>query len=425
MGLVKTLLNSAAKYYSEKDSPTVTDIQTEQQNDFTSSDYRGGFYDDVEEMYYQPIKGLGLFDKVGMQNKYKSFAYAAINKRAINVAKADCYVYKEFKSKKTEVKNHPFLNILKSKNVYDQTGKEILYLTSASLDLFPDVYWHIIKTQTPIGIIVNEIRFLISKYVEPVYNKENTLIEHYKYCDITIPKADVIHFKRPNPYNNLFGYAPADAFNFTLDIEFLQGKTSKAMFDNNANLEGVLLFPNKLGDDNKKAVREGFESKHKGSGKAGKTLFLDNGADYKRIQATPKEMDYKESRLQIRDEILVILDVPKTVMNISDDVNYSNSQSALRSFLENNIQPFCEVVIESQINNYFKSIYGERFLFKMEYEFKADRDMQLKTLDLYLRHNLIKKEVLAEQEGYDASDVPEEKTISESNPIQNEEPIAA
>lgn len=409
MGLIKKIANTVLNYYAEPAPSTIPDIPAtanNQQNDFTGTNYNGG-WSNLEDLWYQPIKGLGIFDRAGTAHKYKSFAYSAINKRAFAVAKADVFIYKEFKSKKTEIKNHPFLSVLKNKNVYDQTGKEILYLTSVALDLFPDVYWHVIKTQTPIGVIVNEIIFLIPKYVEPILNKANTLIEYYKYGDAKIPKEDVIHFKRPNPYNNLYGYAPADAFNFTLDIEFLQGQTSKAMFGNNANLEGVLLFPTKLNDNNKTRLKSELKGEHGGAGNAGGTLFLDNGADYKRIQATPKEMDYRESRLQIRDEILVILDVPKTVMNITEDVNYSNGENALRSFIENSIQPFAEIVIESKINSYFRNIYGDRFLFKMEWDFKTDRKMQLDTLDLYLRHNLIKKEVLAEQEGYTAEDVPD------------------
>lgn len=405
MNLITTIAKSVLNYYSREDD-TKNASQQPQKNDFTGDNYNGE-WSNLEDLWYQPIKGLGIFDRAGTANKYKSFAYSAINKRAFAVAKADCFVYKEFRSKKTEQKNHPFLNVLKNNNSYNQTGKEILYLTSVALDLFPDVYWHVIKTQTPIGVIVNEIIFLIPKYVEPVLNKDQTLIEFYKYGSLKIPAGDVIHFKRPNPYNNLYGFAPADAFNFTLDIEYLQGQTSKAMFNNNANLEGVMLFPTKLSDNNKAKIKSDLKGDHAGADKAGGTLFLDNGADYKRIQATPKEMDYKESRLQIRDEILVILDVPKTVMNITDDVNYSNGLSALRSFIENSIQPFAEVVIESKINSYFRNIYGERFLFKMEWDFKTDRELQLKTLDLYLRHNLIKKEIIAEQEGYTAEDVPE------------------
>ena len=413
MGFFQALIQAANSYYNKpQEIPAAEKQPFQETTHINKNDLNGDqiTQETMESLFFQPVKGLGHWDRLSSANKYKSFAYAAINKRGFAVAKSDWYIYREFKSKKTEIKDHPLLNVFKADNVYGQNGKQLFYLTAVSLDLFPDVYWHVIKTETIFGTVVNEIRFLIPKLVEQILNKDQSLIEFYRYAgELTIPAKDVIHFKRPNPNNNLRGYAPADAFNFTLDIEYLQGKTSKSMFNNNANLEGIVLLPTEVDPDQKRVLKAQFKEEYTGSNQGG-TLFIDNGADYKRVQGTPREMELNQARLQIRDEILVILDVPKTVMNISDDVNYSNSAAALRSFIENNIQPFAEIVIESKINSYFRKIYGDRFLFKMEWDFKTDRELQLKTIDLYLKHNLIKKEVIAEQEGYTAEDVPEDKT---------------
>lgn len=383
-----------------------------QQNDFTSSNYRGGFWDGPEDdnpLMWRPLSGYGWYDRLSSMNVYRSYAYAAINKAAFNLAKANIYIYKEFKSKTTEQERHPFLDLIKSNNIYGQSFKEILFLTAVNLKLpGGECFWHVVTVKTPFGAIPTEIRCLVNSQVEPVYNKENTLIEYYWVNNIKFNKDEIIHFKNPNPSNPNRGFSPCDAFNFTLDIEYLQGRFSKSVFNNNANLEGVLETDKPMSTQAHSQLQEEWNSKYTGHGNQGKTPILQGGLHYTRVQGNPRELDFKETRLQIRDEIFVILDVPKTVMNVSDDVNYNNSQSALRSFIENTIQPYCAVVLEPAINNYFKKFYGEKFLLKMEYEFVTDREQQLRTLDLYLRHNVIKKEVIAEQEGYSPDDVPEQ-----------------
>lgn len=400
MGFSKELVKTAINYFLRED----TDRNT-QKNDFTGLEYDR---ETMEHLWYQPVKGLGIFDRAGTQDKYRSYAYAAINKTAMNIAKAEYFIYREYKSKTTEIKDHPLLKVFRSENIYGETYSTTLYLTTIFLKIKGEAFWHIVFTKSPFGKVVSEIRLLFG-CTEVVMNKENTLVEHYKNGNIIFQKDEIIHLKHPNPNNRFAGSAPVNAFNFTLDIDFLQNRTSRSMFDNNANLEGVVMFPTKVDPTNKQVLKQQFKEEFTGSkGKQGDTLFIDNGAKYERIQANAREMDFRNSRLQVRDEIFVILDVPKTVMNVSDDVNYSNSQSALRSWLENSLQPFCKVVISDPLNSFFRKIYGDRFLLTMEYEFEVDRQMQLNTYDLYLRHKVIKKEKIAEMEGFSPEDVPEE-----------------
>lgn len=417
MGLFKYIPTSIKNYFNNN---TPTPETNPQQNDFTGLSYNGEW---DEHGFWEVIRGSGLYDRVGTQNKYKSYAYAAINKIAINLAKAQCFIYREYKSKTTEVKDHPLLKVFRGENIYGESFPITLFLTAIFLKIKGEAFWHIVITKTPIGKVVTEIRLLFGT-TECVFNKENTLVDHYRNGSINFSKDEIIHLKHPNPYNRHTGYAPVDAFNFTLDVDFLQGRTIKAMLNNNMNLEGILKFPGKVTDTNREKIESTLATKFT-KGNNGKTMIVDNGTDYVTTQTTPKEMDYKESRLQIRDEILVILDVPKTVMNISDDVNYNNSKSALRSFLENTLQPFCKVVIEAPLNTFFRKIYGDRFLLSMEYEFESDRELQLATLKMYLQERLIKKTIIAEMEGFSASDVPEDQPILEPKEKEDEEPVAA
>jgi len=86
--------------------------------------------------------------------KYKSFAYACINARAENIAKAKVYLYNA--ETKAEIPKHPFLDLIVKPNKQNQTFKEILHKISSSLDLYGNSYVFIQRgvRKIPIGLYV-------------------------------------------------------------------------------------------------------------------------------------------------------------------------------------------------------------------------------------------------------------------------------
>jgi phage portal protein BeeE len=84
--------------------------------------------------------------------KYKSYAYACINARAENIAKANVYLYDA--ETKSEIPKHPFLDLIVKPNKQNQTFKEILHKISSSLDLYGNSYVFIQRgvRKAPIGL---------------------------------------------------------------------------------------------------------------------------------------------------------------------------------------------------------------------------------------------------------------------------------
>jgi len=61
--------------------------------------------------------------------------------------------------------------------------------------------------------------------------------------------------------------------------------------------------------------------------------------DYKQISVTQKDMDFANMRIANRDDVLMALQVPKSVIGVTDDVNRANADAGIYVFLSETIKP--------------------------------------------------------------------------------------
>ena len=324
--------------------------------------------------WWQPLTGLSLYDDAS-RDVYRSFAYACIHKGAMNFAKGQPYVYRKQKKNKVEIEEHPFLKLTQRLNIYGQSYKNLLYWLYTQMKLYGIQLWEMPLINLPLGTdlsnkMLMDIVPIPSKNLTAVLNTQQTLIDHYEVLHGNETKKykpeDVICFKYPHPDNPLLWLAPVSRFNFTLDIDYLQGKHRKAELINGAKLSGILEFPGKVSPEFADAKNKEIEQKIAGSENVGKVLPMGDGMKYRPFQQTAVEMDFQTSRKDIRDEIMQILEVDKTVMGITEDVNRANGKSGLENFITNTIQPFSDTFYTPKLNAFLKDIYGARFMFDNE-----------------------------------------------------------
>ena len=340
-------------------------------------------------------------------DKYKSYVFACINLRAENVAGARINMYQDLRNGKVkEIFEHPFLSMIKRENGKKQTFKNLLYRITTSLDLYGNAYLYVNRDITSSsGREPFMLYFLPFKSVEPVLSSDFTMINKYRYNaggTITEYSAeDIIHFQIADPNSNLLGMPTVKGFNFTLDIEYLQELYQKTYFKNNAALGLVLETDSKLNDEEYKRLKNEITEQYEGAGKAGKSLLLEGGIKSKPYTSTPKDSLLVESRKQTRDDILSMFRVPKTLLGISDDVNLANANIALNMFTNYVIKPFAKLNIQDKLNSFLNSNYPQSGL-RLEFDYDTDieRELVLKTYDLYMRYNIVSIDEIRELEGF-------------------------
>ena len=350
----------------------------------------GGFLDVL------PGYGLGF-------DVYKSFAYACVNARAENICKAKIYLYKDTPGRQDkEIIDHPFLKLIAKPNRRNQTFREILFKIAVSLDLYGDSYVFIQRGNdgSPIGLY-----HMPSKYIDIKLNDSQTEISHYVYnAGGKIQKFDkenIIHFLIPDPDNNYKGKATIEGFNLTLEIDYLQNLYQRNFYRNDAAPGMIIEMDREMMDTEFERFKSKFKSLYEGTVNTGKTLFLDSGAKAKPFQSYPKDVEILKARTWVRDEIMSIFRVPKIILGVTTDVNRANAVQQLRTFNDNVIKPFAKLTIESKFNSFLQNNYAKDNLrLSMEYDFENDRELQLRSYELYMRYGIATKDEIREMEGF-------------------------
>jgi HK97 family phage portal protein len=337
---------------------------------------------------------------------YRSFCYSCINVRAEAVMGGKILLYKQQLNKQKEIFEHPFLDLINKANIYGQSFTDILFLISSVMDLDGNSYCLEYQNDNspfkiPEGLIV-----FPTNSITPVLNYNSTAIEYYQYSgggqSINYLPEQIIHFKIPNPENMFYGKSTVSALKIPLEIDYHQSQYQKSFYENFAAIGQILSVEGKLQPEQKTSLREQLSSNYSSPSRAGKTLVLDGGMTAKPLTSTPKEADYKESRIANRDEIMSIFRVPKSIMAITDDVNRANATATIRGFLFNTIIPYSKF-IESKLQDFVRRNYDTRLILKLDYSLQNDRELQLRFYDIALRNGLLTRNEIREQENYEYS----------------------
>jgi HK97 family phage portal protein len=182
-----------------------------------------------------------------------------------------------------------------------------------------------------------------------------------------ISEDNLIYVQLMNPDNASRGLSPVDVVKADLTNESSAINYNTKFFENFGQVGG--FFYDSLGkahgNDLQKIVDQ-FDYIHKGAGKAYKTLGLPGGIRYEDFSQTMRELQYLESRKDIRDRILAVLGIHKALFGVTDQVNRSVSEEATRMLWIHNLKPKM-IMIQDKINQVLFRRYFPGYLFKYNF----------------------------------------------------------
>lgn len=354
-----------------------------------------------------------------MVKAYKSWIYVCANKNASTVSKQTLNLYaskptksskilcpyKAINRKKTafldslasiknlpavrksneiiEVVEHPFLSILARPNAF-MSGTDLIEMTSLYQELTGNAYWYIVEDET-FGIPM-EIWLLPSQYIKIVPGKDQ-VVAGYVYRqgtkEIPFEATEVLHFKYPNPQDYFYGISPllavADSYNTNENIL----RFTNALFTNMARPEGVLQTEQNLTEEDFTSLKERWNAAYGGPSKANKTAVLTKGLKYTPITMSPRELDFRESRQVVREEICNAFG--QSLGLYSDKANRANAEQAYASFLRDAIQPRLRR-IEDTINLNLLPRFDSNIFVVFDNPVPEDKEFRLKERESNLKN---------------------------------------
>lgn len=345
----------------------------------------------------QKFFGSDFDNYLRSRKKYASWAYSCINCRAENVAKAQMLIY----SKEKENPNHKFQEIANSTNIRRQSFKLNLFRTVVHLDIYGNAYWLAVRgTQNkPIAFFM-----LNPQSTQPVLNSTRTYIEKFKYIlnsgqVIEYKAEDIIHFMIPSDEDEFIGKSTVSAFNFTLDIEYLQNKFQRGFYNSGALMDLILEHEGKLSDPEFKRLKNEVDEGYRGVKNAGKTLLLEGGTKAKTFQQSMKDVELIPARKNVREEICNMFRVPPVLIGATGTQNKATAIVELMVFNDWVINPFISLFIQEPFNTFIRENYEKTDRIVFENKF-IDEDLRIKYLDMMLRHKVLTPQEVALMEGF-------------------------
>ncbi len=135
-------------------------------------------------------------------------------------------------------------------------------------------------------------------------------------------------------------------------------------------------------------LRATWERLHSGVEKAGKIAVLQAGTKYERIQVSPAELDYLESRRATRDDILAIFGVPASKLGLVEDVNRANAEANDYTFQSETILPKLRL-IEAKLNKDLVPKFDQNLWLEYDNPVPEDKEFMLKERETNLKNYVI------------------------------------
>jgi HK97 family phage portal protein len=297
----------------------------------------------------------------------KGFVYAAVNAKAREVMNIDWRLFEVDGEDHEEQLDHDLLDLLDSVND-NMTGLEFKYLISACLDLTGNAYIWLegVKNDTdkPKALHLmppDKVQTIIDRRSWP-----NQLIG-YKMrlenstTDMAFQPYEVVHLRLPNAKNFFEGLSPVEAGAEYIDNDNYAMEFNRKFFINGARPAGF-LESEFVSEIQTEVLKISFANQHEGIDNMNRIGVLPKGVKWVPTGSNPKDMDFKNMSEDMRDRILSMFGVSRTILGTAEsDTNRATAETADYVFSKRVIKPhmtlICSFLNERLVPRYGDNLY--------------------------------------------------------------------
>jgi HK97 family phage portal protein len=150
----------------------------------------------------------------------------------------------------------------------------------------------------------------------------------HRYVD----RADMLHLKAPS-LDGLRGESPVMQAREAIGLALVMEQHAARLFGNGARPSGILKFPNKLGDETAKRIRDSWNAAHGGGGNSGRTAVLEDGGDFLALTFSSVDAQFLELWQHVITEISRIFRVPPHMLFELGRATWGNAEEMGASFV--------------------------------------------------------------------------------------------
>jgi len=276
------------------------------------------------------------------QTQLRGITYKAIDKVGQSLS---VYEPRVNKPNGEYYEQHPLYVLYNNPNPIQRTGSDFVHLYAMLMQIYGETFWYLARGENSNKIkeiyLLNpsqiELKIADGEVVGYVLHKTNGQ-------QVPFEPDEVYHDKFPNPFNEWRGLSILERASQYVDIELTTTSFTLNYMQNNASPSGIVTLP----DMDREAFRQftaGWRESYEGPENAGKTAFIRGGqADFKAVGATLKDIDQEITRRMAKEDVLMMLEVPKPLLGGTDDNGFgrANVEALTYIYTREKINPMME-----------------------------------------------------------------------------------
>ena len=262
---------------------------------------------------------------------------AIVDSLAGNVADVEWKLYRKPRGKtdaeRTEVTEHPALVVLNRPNRF-MTRQELFEVSQQHIELVGEAWW----------VFARDGRVDMPLEIWPVRPDRMAPNEHpldyidgYTYTTpdggkVRLEDNEVLFARRPNPWDAYRGLGTLQSVLMHADSERYTAEWNRNFFLNGAPPGGLIEVEKRLSDPEFDEMSERWADQHRGVANAHRVAILENGAKWKDVLYTAKDMMLVELLALSDEKIRQAWSFPKPMLGTVEDVNRANAEAATYVF---------------------------------------------------------------------------------------------
>ncbi len=286
---------------------------------------------------------------------YRGWVFACTNAIAERLADIELKLEQKTKDGWQELDpntTNPALDLIHHVNDF-QSFYELVYGYGAYQELHGNSFWYLPRSGNG---KVAEIWQLDPTRVQVVKSRKE-FISGYVFMNeigekVPLEPDEIIHFKRFHPLNPYRGMGTVEAAAIAIDTDTYASEWQRNFFGNSAIPSAILSSEGTLNQDAYDRIKANWDAKFKGVQNSNKLAILEGNLKYTLVGQTARDMQFNDGRKDIRDEILAIFRVPKTILGISEDVNFASAQATEYVFAKYVIKPKMKFFV-TKLNEFY------------------------------------------------------------------------
>ncbi len=271
------------------------------------------------------------------------------------IATTPLKVYKRAALGRSEVRDHPFAQLLRNPNP-DLTAHQLKRRLASDLLIYGDAYWR--KMQA------DRRRQIVPLPPFRVTPRGGDLLAAAAY-DFFSPNGlppqrfsqdTIVHFHTYNPEEPRIGSSKLEALRTILLEEVEASKYRLGYYRNGARLEGALEHPGNLSVEAQDRLRQAFENTYAGSVNSGRTAVFEEGMKFTPLSMSPKDAEFMAGRAFVLEATARAFNVPVALLSLTETATFASQREFHKQLYMDVLPPWYELIqaeIELQLMPWF------------------------------------------------------------------------